>query len=300
MSGLLDRDTSIAQTHSIRALGGPILRRVVDEAVGIFQRCSETATGGDENLGILMPFHHAIEMLDGVEVLLDNSCVVASHPALRSAFEASWALRYVLADEDYIRQRSLSYVVGDTYERIYWYEEHDPRSNRGKQFLADMDLEKGSDFPMPDVADAEPLEEMLVREPFAPIAAEYERIAAETSGRVKWYSLFGGPRSVKDLARQIGELDNYLILYRLLSKTVHATDMSRQLTKTHDGAAPAVSVIRSPIGTSHTYVWSINIGVEVSKKVLEHYRAGELPRFAKWYLEEVSPIAEQLSRIEEE
>ena len=72
MNSILDRDTALAQTREIRELGSPILRSVIDEAAGIFERSSQTAPDGDENLGILMPFHHAIEMLDGAEVLLDR------------------------------------------------------------------------------------------------------------------------------------------------------------------------------------------------------------------------------------
>ena len=78
MNRLLDREASLVQSDEIRELGRPVLRSVVNEAVGIFERSSRTPGNGDENLGILMPFHHAIEMLDGVEVLLDASCVVAS------------------------------------------------------------------------------------------------------------------------------------------------------------------------------------------------------------------------------
>jgi len=66
MNGILDRDTARVQTREIRELAGPVLRKVVDEAAGVFERCSQTAKDGDENLGILMPLHHAIEMLDGV------------------------------------------------------------------------------------------------------------------------------------------------------------------------------------------------------------------------------------------
>ena len=49
-----------------------------------------------------------------------------------------------------------------------------------------------------------------------------------------------------------------------------------------------------------TYVWSINIGVEVTKAVMEQYRPGESTRFAKWYLDEVNPVATRLGQIEEE
>ena len=64
MSGLLDRDLSVAQTREIRELGRPVLQSVVDTAVGVFERSSQTAGDGDANLGILMPFHwEAIEAL---------------------------------------------------------------------------------------------------------------------------------------------------------------------------------------------------------------------------------------------
>ena len=298
MSGLLDRDLSVAETREIRELGRPVLQSVVDTAVGVFERSSQTAGDGDANLGILMPFHHAIEMLDGVEVLLDGSCVVASHTPLRSAFEASLAVRYILAKD--IEQRALSYVVGDISERIYWYEEHDPKSKRGKRFIEDMGLEEGSDFPMPDVADAEPLKAMLAREPYAPIAAEYKRVSRDGKRRVNWYSLCGGPSNLKELARSLGQLDDYLVFYRPMSKTAHATDLRRLLTTTQDGKASAVTVVRSPVGMPSTYVWSINIGVEVTKAVMEQYRPGESTRFAKWYLDEVNPVATRLGQIEEE
>ena len=302
MNGLLDRETSRAQTREIRALGRPVLRSVVDEADGIFQRCIQTAAGADENLGILMPFHHAIEMLDGVEVLLNKSCVVASYTPLRSAFEASLAVRYVLADDT--ERRALSYVVSSKYKRLHWCEEQNPESKRGKQFIADMGIEEGSEFPMPDAADlaaeVESIREMLSTDPYAPIAAEYERIAKERRGRMKWYSLFEGPSSVREMAKSLSQLDDYLIFYREMSKTVHATDLRRRLITARDGTSPAVTVIRSPIGMPSAYLWGIVIGLELTRAVMNHYRSGESIRFGKWYFEEVDPAVKQLSQIKEE
>ena len=61
---------------------------------------------------------------------------------------------------------------------------------------------------------------------------------------------------------------------------MHATDLRRQLTKTQDGTATAVTVIRHPVWMSSAYLWGINIGVEVTKAVMDHYRPGEFERFA--------------------
>ena len=302
MNSILDRDTALAQTLEIRELGRPVLRKVIDEAAGIFERSSQTAPDGDENLGILMPFHHAIEMLDGVEVLLDKSCVVASRTPLRSAFEASLAVRYVL-DADTGR-RALCYVVADIYQRLRWYEEHDPDTERGKQFRAEVELPEDLDFPMPDVEStrkaAASLRSMLADGAYPPIANEYEEVSKKRRGRTPWYSLFAGPGNLRELARAVGDLDDYLILYRTWSNTAHATDLNRQLTKVQDGSGPAVGVVRSPMGMPHTYVLAIYIGVEVTRAVLEHYRPGEAERFAEWYLEQISPVSEKLSSIKEE
>lgn len=301
MPSILERETARAQTREIRDLGGPVLRKVIDEAVGAFERCSQTADDGDENLGILMPFHHAIEMLDGAEVLLDQSCVVASHATLRSAFEASLGVRYVLQDD--MQRRALCYVAGDIRERIRWYEEHDPDTNRGANFHAEMGIDANSDYPMPVLEDvrrgAASLREMLDGELYSAINEEYER-AGERRRRPAWYSLFNGPQNVRELAKRLGKLDDYLIMYRRWSLTAHATDLYRQLTKLADGTGPAVRVIRSPWGIADAYELACQIGVEITSPVLAHYRPGESKRFAKWYLTEVGPVTERLSAIKEE
>ena len=50
---LLDRDFARAQIAEIRELAGPLLGDVIDEGVGVFERRSQTAPGGDANLGVL-------------------------------------------------------------------------------------------------------------------------------------------------------------------------------------------------------------------------------------------------------
>jgi hypothetical protein len=69
---LLDREVSAAMTREVRDVGHPVLREVVDEGIRVFERCSATATGRDENIGLLFPFLQLIEMLDATEIELDG------------------------------------------------------------------------------------------------------------------------------------------------------------------------------------------------------------------------------------
>jgi len=284
-------------------MAGPVLRSVIDEAAGVFERCSQTAPDGDDNLGILMPFHHGIEMLDGVERLLDASCLVACRPPLRSAFEAAWALRYVLEKDT--KRRGLSYVLADLKERIRWYEQHDPDTNRGAQFVVDMKLNDSPDFPKPDVEEVRDarakLECVFSTEQYADVDAAYQATAARLKRSMPpWYSLWGGPTNLRELARYLGELDDYIIVYKAWSLTSHAVDLNRQLGKMEDGRGAAVSVVRAPLGMPNVYSFACSIGVNMAKRVLQYYRADELARFGKWFLEDVNPTVEQLGGIREE
>jgi hypothetical protein len=299
MTRILDRELSLAQTREIRDVGRPVLRAVIDEATGIFERCSETASGGDENLGVLMPFHHLVEMLDGTEALLDQSCVAASGATLRSAYEASLAVRYVLQADT--KRRALCYVAADIFDRIRWYEEKDPSTPRGAAFFRDMGIGPDSDFPLPDPVLARErvaaLRGMLSQPDYGTVAAEYARAAAKR--RIPpWYSLFGGPASLRDLAGRLGAVDDYLILYRTWSRTAHAVDLERQLTSA-DGEG-AVHVIRAPWGIPGMYHLACGLGVEAAKAVLAHYRPGELGRFAGWLLGSIQPALDKLAAIREE
>lgn len=303
MAHILDRDIARAQTEEVRALGDPVLRKVIDYGAAAFERCSQTAPDGDENLGLLMPFHHTLEMLDAVQVLLEQSCVVACRPPLRSAFEGAWSIEYVLEQDT--KRRGLAYVVGDLKERIRWYEQHDPETSRGKHFAEEMGFDDESEFPRPDVDEVRKarakLENVLRSETFSEIDDEYRDTAKQLNRSMPpWYSLFGGPRNIRELAKHVGDIDDYIIVYKAWSLTTHAVDLNRQVGAAADGSGASVSVIRSPLGMPNVYSFACSIGSSVIRDVLGHYRPGEAEGFATWFLEEVNPTSEALTKIRED
>ena len=88
MSKLLEREVSLAASAEVRTAAAPVLREIIDYGLAAFERCSATAEGHDTPMGVLFPFLHVFEMLDGVEVLLDNAAPVPATITLRAAFEA--------------------------------------------------------------------------------------------------------------------------------------------------------------------------------------------------------------------
>ena len=150
----LDRDLSLAITEQVRRLAGPVLREVVDQGLAVFQRCSVTAKGRDEQLGVLFPFLQAIEMLDGVEVLLDAAASVPAQVVLRAAFEALLTVEYVTEQDT--ERRATAYVVADIHKRMHSLDRFDPDTPPGKQFAAAMAKDKhGSGVTILSVEDTE-------------------------------------------------------------------------------------------------------------------------------------------------
>ena len=49
-----------------------------------------------------------------------------------------------------------------------------------------------------------------------------------------------------------------------------------------------------------TYNFACSVGVEAARSVLQHYRPAEMERFAKWFLEDISPTIERLGETKEE
>src|SRR5688572_29426969 len=126
---LLDRDVALVASVEIRSVGRPVLREVIDHGIGAFRRCSSTATGHDTPLGILFPFLHVIEMLDGTEALLDSAAGIAARVTLRSAFEALLTCEYVAKEDS--ERRGAAYAVTEIHARLDNLERLDPDSNRG-------------------------------------------------------------------------------------------------------------------------------------------------------------------------
>lgn len=300
VSKILDRDVSRAQIEPIRIIAEPLLQDVIDDAVGVFARCSHTAPDGDANLGILPPFHHIIEMVDGVQVLLAESGVAASLPVLRSAFEALVGIKYVLKENS--ENRALCYVVADLKDRIRWYDSMDPRTDRGTQYRQDIGLKDNPDYPIPPLDEVErgraQIEGLLEQPLFRPHSDEYERTRRARKGIPPWFSLYEGPRNLRELTRVTGDLDDYVILYSHWSKTAHAVDLSSQLGE-KEGIA-TIRVIRSPQNIEQQYLFATYFLLEAGRLILGYYRQGELVRYAKWYKERISTRLERLEAIETE
>ncbi len=102
---LLNREIRKAEAREIINIASPLLQEEINYATNAFQRCQESAKNvvPDEHVPVLASYHHVIGMIDGIEVLISQSCIVPAVPLLRSAFEALLAIDYILEKDYHLR-----------------------------------------------------------------------------------------------------------------------------------------------------------------------------------------------------
>lgn len=282
LSKMLDRDVAKANvTEVATTLISPLLQEVVNHATHAFIRCQPHATG---EMGVDFPvfilYRHIIELTDSVEVLLANSCAPPTIPLLRSSLEANLGLEFILSGSpEEFRQRARAWLCVYTHKRLQLYDLVEPdREIPRKRRLRD----KATGPAVPARVAKENLARSLSDPDMVPIEREYRRSRRYAA----WYSLFGGPRNLRDLARQLGREDHYTHLYKYWSTYSHGGDASTGFIQSSSGGV-AFNSLRSPEMLISAAELAVHFQVHATRLVIERYRPGE--SLQKWYLEEVKP-----------
>lgn len=92
----------------------------------------ETPVGGYGDATVKGLLRHFLETTDGLAVLVRQGCADAAKPLLRSAFECSLSLEYIL--EKNSLPRALAYQAAHARRRIKVYRNLNPRTSDGQEF----------------------------------------------------------------------------------------------------------------------------------------------------------------------
>ena len=130
---------------------------------------------------------------------------------------------------------------------------------------------------------ADAIDELLGKEPYAEINQNFERLKGRRKFDVPWYKP-DGPNSVADMARKVDHGAEYEVFYSQYSQIMHA---SAQLDNVK---FKANSVIFEPIRKLDRLKTLLNVGIGFSirayQRILKQYRPEELPNFSKKYSQE--------------
>lgn len=290
---LLDPETAVAGIGQVIDLVSPLLREVVNHASMAFQRCHvEMASGTvpDESLAPLTLYRNVIEFSDAIEVLFSQSCMPASIPLLRSSFEASLALEYILS-ADYSR-RALAWYCEQVHDRIRICRLGDHSTAAGRDFFNALHPNSPASWPeLLDVrAEIDHYRDLLNEPHLQQINSDYEALR-----RPRWYKLYGGPSNIRELAICLDHRVEYDYLYRVWSSVAHCTNLSEYFTVGSPDRGAFCS-IRNPSDIRNLATYAVAFLLRSTRAMIARFRLGE--DITRWYMSEVSPRWDALLNVQ--
>ena len=255
--------------------------KIVDEAAA--------PTGEEYHAPILLLAHHMIESVDGVAILVSKSGGHSCQPLLRSALEASLGVQYILEKDT--KQRALSYQVAHAHKKIRLYERFDPTTDAGKELRKLLDGDDLEDFfnrlpflNYPKLITN--LQDMLDRPDFQPVEAEWQRLRTLNKKRdPDWYSLFDGPKNLRQLAVHLRMAGMYEFLYRFWSEKVHA-GMAMEALGRKDGNT-VIRPVRHPEQVQSAVQHAATFSMALAKRLVEVYAPAKWPQIQTYYMEKI-------------
>lgn len=242
-----------------------------------------------------MLVRHVISSIDGVSVLVAKGCAENCGPLLRSALEAQTSLAYILqADSE---RRGLAYQLAHQHRKIKFLKACDPCEQKGQAIRAEL-----ADDPFRGLLDCIPvdpkkqvtiLEGLFTRPEYAPIEAEWQRLRKKTNKDPDWYTLFSGPRSVRELSKVVGQLSMYEFLYRHWSNVVHAGSGMENLARGKEGQV-TIKPIRHPEDLQPVCRIAGSLCLSVSGALLRAFAPDDIAKLQQLYVSELRPRFHEL------
>lgn len=240
----------------------------LNEACEVVGGAYRAGQAGD--LAVIALTRHVIESLDGVTHLVAKGSVLPCYPLLRSVFDATLGVMFILKTDS--NNRGLAYFYSQMMQELAYCERIDPNTSRGKEIRRELK----NDIAGPDALDIDRMEDVrklvldlqsaLIDPMFEPISRAWEKKAKKTP---EWYSLFDNTDDLRKLAISLDFLSGYERLYRPWCRQVHATGTLTNLSSTDD--AIKIRPIRHPDGIHKIVKAAGVLAITVAARLLEKH-----------------------------
>lgn len=182
-----------------------ILGSIINRGKYIINTFSKECKNNKEDFYILLMLWKNLETLEGIDILLERGLVNVTNPLLRVLLENSIYIEWILKEHshttDKLRQIEFCYLK----TRLKFY------NNSINKFKPNKNKEN--------------LKKMIYSEKYKLIIKEWDNFNSLNKRTPNWYSLFGGPKNLRELSKLTDLEQSYLTIYSLLSENVHCLDL---------------------------------------------------------------------------
>lgn len=291
LDDFLNREADYEGLEGLVNTWGDLIDEIVSYGVEVFQWCNQAGSKlpKDAPLPLLLLLRHVLEMLDAISILTRTRCAEPIKLNLRSLLEALLYIEYILEDKGQWERRALSYILATKRTHHQQLQKFDPNTAQGKQFLEAVEKDKmASGYKLPELPKgfSEP-SSLFSSEYYKDVEAEWQRMKEERkkqgrTAHISWYSLFGGPKSLKELADKVRLTLLYETLYRFDSDYAHGGAILSYFRS--KGDQPAFVSLRHPRNLQNFVATSITLALRVYRIMLGFFDAEKLRMLEQWYI----------------
>lgn len=250
----------------------------VDVGIDVIEVIADNPKDDFTDSTLIVLLRDYIEFLDGVSVLIRHNCSAAAIPIMRSMFEYYLSIRFILQKNT--QKRALAYQVATLKAKLRDLNKTNIR--KGAQKFENI-LAKNSykvTFKAEDnTRKVTSVHSLLNSPPYKDVHLEWKKAQEKIQSPPNWFSLFGGPENIKQLAEQLGVIAEYEIFYREWSSTTHATGSFKNFSN------KGIKQIRLPDKAQTVCTWAMTWTHKLMNEILKYYKPDELKSYLAYYLE---------------
>jgi hypothetical protein len=230
-------------------------------------------------------------MLDGAAVILANGCVFASYLQLRCVFETSVYLRWIVGADS--ERRARAFYTQHLRRKLLWINRADqgtPEQQAFSQDLEDLDLSRDflQNLPAGEIdRQREEIQGILTSDTYRDLNKAFISRRGKRKYDPDWFEVVhpsGVSVSVRTLAKEVGRLSAYRLIYDKSSEIMHAQAVAQQIHVR--GGVVSVWPLRELREFGHVAQLVMGEALGLFRLLIERYRPAEGNNFAAKYLDE--------------
>jgi hypothetical protein len=269
--------------------------------LGAHQLADERGAKDDElyHATITLLTRHVCDFIDGISILAKKGAGEPCKPLLRSAYEATISVYYILAKDT--RQRALAYQIVHAHKRINLYRKMIPTEPSGKDLRQRIQSDALGDIDVLPTLHCQKmidkLNHLLLDSRYAGIEQAWQNAKKRTGRNPQWFSLFDGPSNIRDLAKAAGFPALYEFLYWHWSDAVHAGGVLDNIYRGENGCT-VLRPLRHPEGVQTAVNLAAGICTSLARRLVQYYVPDRVEEFNLRYTSEVRDRYLALSKLE--
>lgn len=128
---------------------------------------------------------------------------------------------------------------------------------------------------------------------FKPIFEEFEKTKGKSKYNPHWYQCFKGPKTIREIAKRMGEGDLYDNIYSVYSRNTHGTDVIGGKLETANENQVDIIQIRRPTDAQQVARFTLFLANTTIRKYVEKRLAAKLHVYNEWF----KAIVDRVNRI---